>query len=50
MVAPPAVAATDTSATHNVAGTESNERNMRVVEWLVAGAALLATLLLAIPK
>ncbi|HUP83484.1 MAG TPA: hypothetical protein VM284_04765 [Candidatus Limnocylindria bacterium] len=40
----------DVPLMENTASTDSNRRDMRVVEWLVAGVALLASLLLALPK
>ena len=47
MVAPP-MRARNVDVMKDIA--DSDRREMRVVEWLVAGVALLVSLLLAVPK
>jgi hypothetical protein len=48
MTAQPAVVASDAPLTD--ANSDADEHAMRVVEWLVAGVALVASLLLALPR
>lgn len=48
MVAPPALAAKEMPLTD--VHPAADERAMRIVEWLVAGVALFASLLLALPR
>ena len=50
MVAPPTAATRDVHVMKDIASADSDEREMRAVEWLVAGVALLVALLLAIPQ
>ena len=50
MLAPAAVATKDAPVMEVAARPDSDGRDMRVFEWLVAGVAFVATLLLALPR